>query len=120
MSFFPASRLDQPLSQLGEPFYSVVTPQGLRNPQLVHASTSAAQLLSLSEQHLATDEFLHLASGNSYFQPCPPLAAVYSGHQFGVYVPQLGDGRALSLGTVKGPVGEWEMQLKGAGKTPYS
>ncbi|MDM3869983.1 YdiU family protein [Porticoccus sp. W117] len=120
MSLFPAANIYQPLHQLGEPFYSEVPPQGLRNPALVHTSASAAELLQLSPQQLASDEFLHLASGNSYFQPCPPLATVYSGHQFGVYVPQLGDGRAMSLGTVKGPDGEWEMQLKGAGQTPYS
>ncbi|MGS2722536.1 protein adenylyltransferase SelO [Porticoccus sp. GXU_MW_L64] len=120
MSLFAAANISQPLNQLGEPFYSQVRPQGLHNPVLVHQSHSAAELLQLSPQQLSSEEFLHLASGNSYFEPCPPLATVYSGHQFGVYVPQLGDGRALSLGTVKGPQGEWEMQLKGAGQTPYS
>src|SRR5262249_44724562 len=50
-----------------------------------------------------------------------PLASVYAGHQFGVYVPQLGDGRALLLGGVETPAsGIWELQLKGSGRTPYS
>ena len=60
-------------------------------------------------------------AGNRQIAGSDPLAAVYSGHQFGVYVPRLGDGRALLLGEVIGPTGEhWELQLKGSGKTPYS
>ena len=110
----------QGFQQLGEDFYSLVQPSWISNPRLVHASASAANLLGLSNQDLATDDFLQLASGNQLLDQQQPLAMVYSGHQFGSYVPRLGDGRAILLATVNGPQGNWELQLKGAGKTPYS
>src|SRR5690606_40423715 len=74
----------------------------------------------LSPRALQSDEFLQVFSGR---QPLPggqTLAAVYSGHQFGVWAGQLGDGRAHLLGEVQGPQGNWELQLKGSGMTPYS
>lgn len=120
MSLFTHSQICQPLHQLGDSFYSAVEPQGLADPVLVHSSISAGQLLGLTCEQLASDDFLHLASGNGYFDTLTPLAQLYSGHQFGTYVPRLGDGRALSLATIKTATGQWDLQLKGAGKTPYS
>jgi uncharacterized protein YdiU (UPF0061 family) len=79
----------------------------------------AAQL-GLPLQSLTTQGFLDVVSGT---QPMPggdTMAAVYSGHQFGVWAGQLGDGRAHLLGEIQGPEGSFELQLKGAGMTPYS
>lgn len=101
-------------------FYTRLTPQGLNNPRLLHASADAAALIGLDPAVLDSPEFLQVFSGG---QPLPggdTLAAVYSGHQFGVWAGQLGDGRAHLLGEVQGPDGGWELQLKGAGMTPYS
>lgn len=106
--------------QLGDKFFSLVSPQGLPGAKLVCASSKTAELLGIEQADLLSDEFLQLASGNAKFSNSEPLAMVYSGHQFGVYVPQLGDGRALILADINGVNDHWELQLKGAGKTPYS
>ncbi|HEY9275202.1 protein adenylyltransferase SelO [Achromobacter sp.] len=101
-------------------FYTRLAPQPLNNPRLLHGNVEAAQLIGLSPSALSTPEFLNVFSGA---QPLPggdTLAAVYSGHQFGVWAGQLGDGRAHLLGEVEGPQGNWELQLKGSGMTPYS
>jgi len=101
-------------------FYSRLEPRPLTAPRLLHANEQAAALIGLSAAALRSDEFLRVFSGQ---QPLPggqTLAAVYSGHQFGVWAGQLGDGRAHLLGEVAGPRGSWELQLKGSGMTPYS
>ncbi|UTW46274.1 YdiU family protein [bacterium SCSIO 12696] len=120
MSVFPSKCIHQPIEQLGSRFYSPVTPSGLSEPVLVHTSPPAAALIGLANQATTSDDFLTLASGNGHFDGYSPLAMVYSGHQFGSYVPRLGDGRAMTLATITGPNGEWDLQLKGAGQTPYS
>ncbi|WP_018152833.1 protein adenylyltransferase SelO [Leeia oryzae] len=90
-------------------------------PYLVHVSALAAGLLGLTEDACRSEAMLAMASGNVFPDWCEPVATVYSGHQFGVCVPQLGDGRALLLGEVEGTNGlSWEVQLKGAGRTPFS
>ncbi len=84
-------------------------------------SDAAAALLGLSPADFSRPGLVAALTGNVPVAGADPLAAVYSGHQFGVYVPRLGDGRALLLGEVVGPdERRWEVQLKGAGKTPYS
>jgi uncharacterized protein YdiU (UPF0061 family) len=101
-------------------FYTRLAPQALNNPRLLHGNAEAAELIGLDPSALSTPEFLSVFSGA---QPLPggdTLAAVYSGHQFGVWAGQLGDGRAHLLGEVEGPQGNWELQLKGSGMTPYS
>ena len=105
---------------LPETFYTRLAPRGLNNPRLLHANSQAAALIGLDPSVLTTPEFLQVFSGA---QPLPggdTLAAVYSGHQFGVWAGQLGDGRAHLLGEIQGPAGTWELQLKGSGMTPYS
>ncbi|HEU4622995.1 MAG TPA: YdiU family protein [Burkholderiaceae bacterium] len=112
--------LPNTFARLPETFYTRLTPAGLPSPYLVAVSDDAAHLLGLEGNALALQEFVDVFAGN---QPLPggaPLAAVYSGHQFGVWAGQLGDGRAHLLGEVQGPHGAWEIQLKGAGRTPYS
>jgi hypothetical protein len=84
--------------------------------------SAAAALIGLSTRNVTyIRRRSRRLTGNRVLAGAEPLAAVYSGHQFGVYVPRLGDGRAILLGEAVGPDGEhWELQLKGAGKTPYS
>jgi uncharacterized protein YdiU (UPF0061 family) len=101
-------------------FYTRLAPQGLNAPRLLHANADAAALIGLDPDVLHTDAFLQVFSGRAPLPGGDTLAAVYSGHQFGIWAGQLGDGRAHLLGQVEGPGGPWELQLKGAGMTPYS
>jgi len=113
-------RFDNSFAQLPGAFYTRLAPTGLSDPYLVGFSESAAALIGVSAE-ANRQALVDVVAGNRPLAGSDPLAAVYSGHQFGVYVPRLGDGRALLLGEAIGPSGEhWELQLKGAGKTPYS
>lgn len=104
---------------LAEEFYSKVIPLGVSDPYLIAVSQSCANLLELSD--IKSDDFVALMSGNKVLAQMQPLAALYSGHQFGVYSPQLGDGRVLLLGDITTSQGQhFDIQLKGAGSTPYS
>jgi uncharacterized protein YdiU (UPF0061 family) len=105
---------------LGLDFYTKLATTPLKNPRLVHADSDVASLLGLSALDLREPEFLSIVSGSAPLPGGETLAAVYSGHQFGVWAGQLGDGRAHLLGEIVGPNGNWEVQLKGAGMTPYS
>lgn len=95
-------------------------PTPLPAPYFVAASTRAAALLGLDGAQLANEDFVAIFTGNAVPARAKPLSAVYSGHQFGVWAGQLGDGRAILLGQLPGPGGPLELQLKGAGLTPYS
>jgi uncharacterized protein YdiU (UPF0061 family) len=101
-------------------FYARVDPRPLKNPRLLHANPDAAALIGLDAAALRTPEFLALCSGSRRLAGIAPLATAYSGHQFGVWAGQLGDGRAHLLGEIRRPDGAWEIQLKGSGRTPYS
>ncbi len=105
---------------LGSAFYTEVQPQGLPNPQLIGCNSRAGKLIGLGQDQLTSEWFLAMLSGNCLPHGCEPLAMVYSGHQFGHYNPQLGDGRGLLLGQVEGEHNHWDLHLKGAGLTPYS
>lgn len=101
-------------------FYTHLQATPLPDPYLICASAPVAQMLGLDPASFHDPAFTACFSGNRELAGSRPLAAVYSGHQFGVWAGQLGDGRALLLGNVHGPDGVQELQLKGAGKTPYS
>ena len=102
---------------LGSEFYTELRPTPLPAPHWVGHSDAVAQLIGLDPAMLRTDEALQAFTGNTLLAGSRPLASVYSGHQFGVWAGQLGDGRAILLGeTAAG----YELQLKGAGRTPYS
>ena len=105
-------------------FYTRLQPTPLSNPYMVCGSASAAALIGLDPSEFSRQEFIDAVSGNRTLIQSQPLAAVYSGHQFGVWAGQLGDGRAILLGEVDAPgtppPGKFELQLKGAGMTPYS
>lgn len=107
-------------AQQSPAFYTRVSAEPLNDPWLVHANPEAAALIGLAPDSLASAEFLATFSGAAPLAGGQSLAAVYSGHQFGVWAGQLGDGRALLLGEVETPEGSWELQLKGSGHTPYS
>jgi uncharacterized protein YdiU (UPF0061 family) len=106
---------------LGEAFHSPVRPTPLADPHLVSLSRAAAALIDLDPREAERPELVRWLSGVEVPPGAEPVAALYAGHQFGHYVPQLGDGRAILLGEVANSRGErWELQLKGAGLTPYS
>ena len=102
---------------LGSDFYTELRPTPLPSPHWVGTSHSAARLLGLPEGWHQSEEALQALTGNQVLAGSTPLASVYSGHQFGVWAGQLGDGRAILLGEL---AGGHEIQLKGAGRTPYS
>jgi uncharacterized protein YdiU (UPF0061 family) len=106
--------------KLPEKFYTRLKPTPLPEPHLIAFNPEAAPLIGLRPGEEGHADFAAIFTGNLLPQGSDPLAAVYSGHQFGVYVPQLGDGRAISLGETVGSEGTMEIQLKGAGRTPYS
>jgi uncharacterized protein YdiU (UPF0061 family) len=95
-------------------------PTPLPDPYFVAASGPAARLVGIDPADLATPDFVAAFTGNTVPARAQPLSAVYSGHQFGVWAGQLGDGRAILLGEIATADGPMELQLKGAGLTPYS
>jgi uncharacterized protein YdiU (UPF0061 family) len=101
-------------------FYTRLMPTPLPSPYLVGVSDAAAALIGLDPARLEQADYVELLTGNLVPERSQPLAAVYSGHQFGVWAGQLGDGRAILLGEMNGPAGPMELQWKGAGLTPYS
>jgi uncharacterized protein YdiU (UPF0061 family) len=112
---------DNGFARLPEAYYSRVCPTPVPDPYLVCHSPEALALLDLDPAEMARPELIETLAGNRLLPGMDALAALYAGHQFGHYVPQLGDGRAILLGEVKNAAGEgWEVQLKGAGRTPYS
>ena len=100
-------------------FYSRVTPTPLPDVKLLHFNPAAATLINLTG-HETDHNLADLLCGNTLPTDSQPAAALYAGHQFGYFVPQLGDGRAILLGGIESELGHWELQLKGAGPTPYS
>ncbi|MDD5298679.1 MAG: YdiU family protein [Rhodocyclaceae bacterium] len=111
---------DNSFARLPDAFHTRLPPWGLPDPYRVAVSAEAAALIGLDPEQFTRPEFAEIFAGNRLPAGSEPLAAVYSGHQFGVWAGQLGDGRAHLLGGVRGPQGTWEIQLKGAGRTPYS
>lgn len=101
--------------------YSRLEPTPVASPRVVAWSAEMAQALGLDAADLTSPELAQVLGGNALLAGMQPFAANYGGHQFGVWADQLGDGRAISLGEVLTGAGErWELQLKGAGPTPYS
>ncbi|WP_283785897.1 protein adenylyltransferase SelO [Bermanella sp. WJH001] len=110
----------QTFQQLPNSLYSPVTPQALSNPKLVAASPACAALFGLDEASLNDDVTLKILSGQSLLSNWQPIAMKYTGHQFGYYNPDLGDGRGVLLSQVAFNHKTWDLHLKGAGLTPYS
>ncbi|UBM09621.1 protein adenylyltransferase SelO [Cupriavidus metallidurans] len=112
------------IAALGERFFTRLSPTPLPSPYLVSVAPAAAALLGWNETDLQDavkdPAFIDSFVGNVVPDWADPLATVYSGHQFGVWAGQLGDGRAIRLAEAQTPGGPWEIQLKGGGLTPYS
>ncbi|MDH5669560.1 MAG: YdiU family protein [Nitrospira sp.] len=90
-------------------------------PYLIHVNRTAAELIDLDPEESVRPEFAGVFGGRMLVPGMEPIAMLYSGHQFGVYVPQLGDGRAILLGEAVNHRGErWDLHLKGGGMTPFS
>jgi len=102
-------------------FYVRQAPLPVSAPRLVRLNRELAVELGLDLSWLASPEGTEVLAGNKVPAGAEPLAMAYAGHQFGGFVPQLGDGRAILLGEVLSPVGErFDIQLKGSGRTPFS
>ncbi len=101
--------------------YSLVQPTPVSSPRVIAHAKEVAALLGLSADAQEHATFAEILGGCALAEGMTPYAACYGGHQFGNWAGQLGDGRALGLGEVLTSSGtHWEMQLKGAGPTPYS
>jgi uncharacterized protein YdiU (UPF0061 family) len=113
---------DNSYARLPGAFYAKLNPTPFSSdPYLVAFNAAAAALIDLDPQEAKRPEFARLFGGSLLVPGMEPLAMLYSGHQFGVYVPQLGDGRAILLGEATNERGErWDLHLKGAGLTPFS
>jgi uncharacterized protein YdiU (UPF0061 family) len=109
------------LRQVEGALWSSVEPAPVAAPRLLAHSREMAARIGFSEEEVASPEFARVFGGNALLPGMQPFAANYGGHQFGHWAGQLGDGRAITLGEVVNAAGErWELQLKGAGPTPYS
>jgi len=106
--------------RLGETFATPCPPTPLPAPIWVAQNDLLREELGLHRQLFTDTTFLNAMAGSALLDGSTPKASVYSGHQFGVWAGQLGDGRAISLGEIQTPVGVQDIQLKGAGPTPYS
>ena len=111
---------DNSYARLPDRFYTRLAPTPVAEPGLVAVNRALADRLGLTLPD-SEAEIAALFAGNTLPDGAAPLAQVYAGHQFGGWSPQLGDGRAVLLGEVVAPDGaRFDIQLKGAGRTPYS
>ena len=112
---------DTTYARLPDRFYARVAPTRVREPRLVQVNRALAEALGLDAAQLASAEGAEVLAGNTLPEGADPIALAYAGHQFGNFVRQLGDGRAILLGEVVGKDGQRrDIQLKGAGRTPFS
>ena len=108
-------------AQLPDAFFASVEPTPVSSPSMIRANRGLAELLQIDFDWLSSPEGLGVFSGNRLAEKAQPIAMAYSGHQFGGFSPQLGDGRAILLGEVPGKDGvRYDIQLKGSGPTPFS
>ncbi len=118
--FHPTPPWTHRYARLGAPFVTPWQATPLPQPHWVAWSDALAHELGWPADWTQQSGMLDVLAGNQVWPGSQPLASVYSGHQFGVWAGQLGDGRALWLGEMASPMGPQEFQLKGAGPTPYS
>jgi uncharacterized protein YdiU (UPF0061 family) len=112
---------DNSYTRLPKNFYQRIDPSPLESAHLISINPQVARLLDLDPATLDSDSLAHYFGGNANLPGAESIAMKYTGHQFGVYNPDLGDGRGLLLGEVVSHSGErWDLHLKGAGRTAYS
>ncbi|RXH56509.1 protein adenylyltransferase SelO [Granulicella sibirica] len=108
-------------ARLPEHFYARIYPMRVATPLLIKVNRELALSLGVAPEELESREGVEILSGNLVAEGAEPLAIAYAGHQFGHFVPQLGDGRANLLGEIVGRDGvRYDVQLKGSGRTPFS
>src|SRR3569833_490949 len=113
--------LENTYARLPERFYARLNPTPVAVPHLVKVNTELARTLEIDPGEPASDHGVEILAGNRVADRSEPLAEVYAGHQFGHFVPQLGDGRANLFGELVGRDGlRYDIQLKGSGRTPFS
>jgi serine/tyrosine/threonine adenylyltransferase len=114
-------KFDNSYARLPDRFFTRLQPTPVAAPRLVRLNTKLALDLGFNPERLVTPEGVEMLAGNLVPRGGEPLAMAYAGHQFGTFVPQLGDGRAILLGEVIDCAGvRRDIQLKGAGPTPFS
>jgi protein adenylyltransferase len=112
---------DNTYARLPDRFHARLPPTPVSAPRLIRVNTALAEQLGLEPVFLASPEGVAILAGNRVPEGAEPLAMAYAGHQFGNWVPRLGDGRAILLGEVRGLDGvRYDIQLKGSGPTPFS
>jgi uncharacterized protein YdiU (UPF0061 family) len=112
---------DNTYAHLPEHFFARLDPTPVAAPRLVKVNVELALELGLDADALASEEGVEILAGNRVAEGAEPVALAYAGHQFGHFVPLLGDGRANLLGEVVGRAGKrYDIQLKGSGRTPFS
>jgi hypothetical protein len=117
----PIAVFSNSYARLPERFFARLAPTPATKPRLIKFNESLASELGVNAQGLEPDELAAVFAGNVTPPGAEPIAMAYAGHQFGSFVPQLGDGRAILLGEVLDRSGERrDVQLKGAGRTPFS
>lgn len=102
--------------EFDENLYQKLDATPLSKPKLISINKQACDLINLDYKECESEEFLSFMNGSRVLKGSVPYSMVYAGHQFGYFVPQLGDGRAINLGAVNG----WHLQTKGSGLTKYS
>jgi serine/tyrosine/threonine adenylyltransferase len=116
-----AIAFDNTYARLPERFFARLHPTPVKEPRLIKLNIELARRLGLDPDRLASPEGVACLAGNAIPGRADPLAMAYAGHQFGGFVPQLGDGRALLIGEVVDTDGaRFDLQLKGSGPTPFS
>ena len=112
---------DNSYARLPARLFARLDPTPVAAPRLVRLNAGLAASLALDPEELASPEGVEVLAGNRVPEGASPIALAYAGHQFGHFVPQLGDGRAILLGEIVGRDGlRRDIQLKGAGRTPFS
>ncbi len=121
MTQLDSPRFDNSYTALPERFYARQKPTPVQAPELIRINRALATQLGISADWLTSPEGLQVLAGNEIAPGSMPIATAYAGHQFGNWNPRLGDGRAVLLGEVVGVDGQrYDMQLKGAGRTPFA
>src|SRR5271169_5270600 len=117
----PIAVFSNSYARLPEHFFARLSPTPVAKPRLIKFNELLAAELGIDTRGLEPDELATIFAGNVIPQGAEPIAMAYAGHQFGNFVPQLGDGRAILPGEVVDGKGERrDIQLKGAGRTPFS
>jgi len=112
---------DNSYAHLPASLFARLDPMPVAAPHLVRLNSGLAANLGLDPEELASPEGVEVLAGNRVPEGATPIALAYAGHQFGHFVHQLGDGRAILLGEIVGRDGlRHDIQLKGSGRTPFS